>query len=266
MGFLTRLAFGIIKPRKLIPDMAFSGEIESVGYKVSRFREGDRVFGTTGMNPGTNAEYVCIHENNPILEIPDSLTHKNAVSLIFGGLTAIHFLINKMKIKNGDRVLINGASGAVGTASVQIAKYYGASVTAICSTKNHALVSSPGADSMIDYEKEDFYKNGNSYDVILDTVGNCSFNTCQNSLTPSGRVILINAGPGTILRSLINKNLVCGVTAETIEALEFIIQLVNSNKLTPVIDREYPLAKTAEAHRYVDKGHKKGSVVLAIIN
>jgi NADPH:quinone reductase-like Zn-dependent oxidoreductase len=266
MRFPTRLAFGIIKPRKLIPGMDFSGEVESVGNKVGKFKEGDRVFGTTGMNLGANAEYACIDENNAILQIPDSLSHKNAVSLIFGGLTAIHFLRDKVEIKNGDRVLINGASGAVGTASIQIAKYYGAEVTGICSSKNHELAKSLGADNVIDYTKEEFYENGKLYDVILDTVGNLSLLTCQKSLTESGRAILISAGLGTILQSLINKKLVCGVAGESKESLGFLIELVNSKKLIPVIDSTYPLEKTAEAHRYVDKGHKKGNVVLTAIN
>lgn len=266
MRFLTRLAFGITKPRKMISGMDFSGEVEYVGNKVCKFKEGDRVFGTTGMKLGANAEYACIDENNAILQIPDSLTYKNAVSLIFGGLTAIHFLRDKVKIKNGDRVLINGASGAVGTASIQIAKYYGADVTGICSSKNHELAKLLGADNMIDYTKEEFYENGKSYDVILDTVGNLSFITCQNTLTKTGRAVLINVGLGTILQSLINKKLVCGIAGESKESLSFLIKLVNSKKLTPVIDIVYPLEKTAEAHRYVDKGHKKGNVILTTFN
>lgn len=266
MRFLTRLAFGITKPRKLIPGMDFSGEVECVGNKVSEFKKGDRVFGATGMRLGANAEYTCIEENNAIIQIPDSFSYKNAVSLIFGGLTAIHFLRDKVKIKNGDEILINGASGSVGTASIQIAKYYGAHVTGICSSKNHELAKSLGADNTIDYTKEEFYKNGKPYDVILDTVGNLSFITCQKSLVKSGRAILINAGLGTILQSLTNKKLVCGVAGESKESLRFLIELVNSKKLTPVIDSVYPLEETVEAHRYVDKGHKKGNVILSTIN
>tara|TARA_B100000768_G_scaffold181012_1_gene202547 strand:+ start:39 stop:1001 length:963 start_codon:yes stop_codon:yes gene_type:complete len=266
MRFLTRLAFGVIKPRNLIPGMDFSGEIESVGNKVSKFKEGDRVFGTTGMKMGAHAEYTCIEEDNAIVQIPDSLSYKNAVSLIFGGLTAIHFLRDKVKVKKGDRVLINGASGAVGTAAIQVAKYYGADVTGICSSKNHVLAKSLGADNMIDYTKEKFYKNGKSYDVILDTVGNLSFITCKKSITKSGKAVLINTGFGPILQSLTNRKLVCGVAGESKESLNFLIELVNSRKLTPVIDSAYPLEKAAEAHRYVDDGHKKGNVILTTIN
>jgi len=153
MQLLIRLAFGITKPRKLIPGMDFSGEVEFVGNRVNMFKKGDRVFGNTGMNLGANAEYTCIEKDKAIIKIPDSLSYQNAVSLIFGGLTAIHFLKNKVNIKNGDRVLVNGASGSVGTASIQIAKYCGAKVTGICSLKNHELVKSIGADEVIDYEK-----------------------------------------------------------------------------------------------------------------
>ncbi|MEE9338608.1 MAG: NAD(P)-dependent alcohol dehydrogenase [Methylococcaceae bacterium] len=266
MRLLTRLALGITKPRKLIPGMNFSGEVECIGIKVSQFKEGDRVFGSTGMRLGANAEYICIEENNAIIQIPDSLSYKNAVSLIFGGLTAIHFLRDKVKIKNDDQILINGASGSVGTASIQIAKYYGAYVTGICSSKNHELAKSLGADYMIDYTKEEFYKNGKSYDVILDTVGNLSFSTCQKSLTKSGKAVLISTGLGAILQSLFNKRLVCGVAGDSKESLRFLIELVNSGKLKPVIDNVYPLEEAAEAHRYVDKGHKKGNVILTTIN
>jgi NADPH:quinone reductase-like Zn-dependent oxidoreductase len=217
------------------------------------------------MKFGTNAEYTCIEENNAIVQIPDSLSYKNAVSLIFGGLTAIHFLRDKVKIKNDGQILINGASGSVGTASIQIAKYYGAYVTGICSSKNHELAKSIGADNMIDYTNEEFYKNGKIYDVILDTVGNFSFSTCQKSLAKSGRAILINSGLGTILQSLTNKQLVCGVAGESKNSLRFLIELVNSGKLTSVIDRVYPLDEAAQAHRYVDKGHKQGNVILTTI-
>lgn len=266
MRLLTRLAFGITKPRKLIPGMDFSGEVEFVGNKVKMFKKGDRVFGSTGMNLGANAEYTCIDEGKAIIQIPGSLSYQNAVSFIFGGLTAVHFLRDKVKIKSGDRVLVNGASGAVGTASMQIAKYYGAEVTGICSFKNHELVISLGADKVIDYAKEDFCKNGKTYDIILDTVGNLSFSTCRKSLTKSGKVILINTGLGGILQSLVNAKLVCGVAGESKEALSFLIELVNSRKLTPVIDSTYPLENTVEAHRYVDSGHKKGNVILTTIN
>jgi len=266
MKFLTRLVFGITKPRKLIPGMDFAGEVESIGNKVDMFSKGDRVFGTTGMDLGANAEFTCIDESKAIIKIPDSLSYENAVSFIFGGLTAVYFLSDKVKIKAGDSVLVNGASGSVGTASIQIAKYYGAEVTGICSSKNHDLVKSLGADKVIDYKKENFYENGETYDFIIDTVGNLSFSKCRRSLNMSGKAILINAGLGTIFQSLINKKLICGVAAESKASLSLLIELVNSEKLTPVIDSVYPLENTVEAHRYVDIGHKKGNVILTTVS
>lgn len=266
MRFATRLAMGISKPRTLIPGMEFSGEIESIGKDVSEFKVGDRVFGTTGMQLGAHAEYLCTKETNALIKIPDDLTYTNAVSLIFGGFTAIHFLKDKVTINSGDKVLINGASGSVGCASIQVAKSFGAIVTAVCSSKNHNLVKSLGADKLIDYTTENFCNNDESYDVILDTVGNQSFNTLQNSLTESGKAILIASGLSTIFKSLINKRLVTGVAAESKESLELLLDLVKSQKLTSVIDSEIPLEQIVEAHRYVDEGHKIGNVVLTVVN
>ena len=256
----TRLAFGVFKPRKNITGMDFSGEVISVGKDVSLFKPGDRVFGTTGMDLGANSEYVCIAEDKALIKIPDSISHTDAVSLIFGGITALHFL--KGIIKKGSKVLINGASGSVGSAAVQISKYYGAEVTGICSGGNRGLVLSLGADEVIDYTKNKFTENGVVYDVILDTVGNLSYSGCKNVLSNSGKLILINAGLGTMLRSLINKKLVCGVALESKELLQEIVKLFESKRLRPVIDKVYPLEKIVEAHGYVDKGHKKGNVVL----
>lgn len=263
-GLPTRLAFGVTKPRKLVPGMDFSGIVESVGNGVKQFKIGDRVFGTTGANLGANAEYTCVNEEKPIVKIPDSLSYEDAVSIIFGGLTAVHFLRGKVKIRENHRVLINGASGSVGTASVQIAKYYGAEVTAICSAANHELVKSIGADKVIDYAKQDFSENGEDYDIILDTVGNLSFSKCNGSLTKSGKAILIAAGLGTTLQSLWNNKMICGVAGESKEALNFLLELVDSRKFRPTIDTIYPLQDIVQAHNHVDKGHKKGNVILSL--
>lgn len=260
MWLPTRLALGLFKPRKEVSGMDFSGEIEAVGEKVSLFNKGDRVFGTTGMALGANAEYLCIGENKSLIKIPDSISHTEAVSLIFGGITALHFL--KGKVKVGSKVLINGASGAVGSAAIQVSKKSGAEVTGICSIGNAELVLSIGADKVIDYAKEDFSINGEVYDVILDTVGNLSYAKCQGSLSESGKLILINAGLGTILRSLTNKKIICGVALDNKELLQEIVNLFESKSLKPVIDKIYPLEEVSKAHSYVDKGHKKGNVIL----
>jgi len=258
----ARLAFGLLKPRKKITGMDFSGEVVAVGKGVSLFKKGDRVFGTTGMALGANSEYTCIAENKALIKIPDSISHTDAVSLIFGGITALYFL--QGKIKQDSKVLINGASGSVGSSAVQVSKNYGAKVTGICSGSNRELVLSIGADKVIDYTNNDFSDNGVVYDVILDTVGNLSYASCKRSLSKSGKLILINAGLGTIISSLVKKNLICGVALESKELLQEILRLYETKRLKPVIDKVYSLEKIVEAHRYVDKGHKKGSVVLTI--
>lgn len=256
----TRLAFGVSKPRKNIMGMDFSGEVVAIGQGTSLFKVGDNVFGTTGMALGANSEYVCIAENKALIKIPDSLSHKDAASLIFGGITALHFL--KGSIKNGSKVLINGASGSVGSAAVQISKSYGAHVTGICSGSNRELVVSLGAAEVIDYKNNKVLRDDVVYDLILDTVGNFSYLACKDALSAEGKLVLINVGLGTMLSSLINSKLICGVALESKELLKDILELYESKQLKPVIDKVFPLEEIVEAHRYVDKGHKKGNVVL----
>ncbi len=266
MGFWlpTRLVFGLTKPRIPIPGMDISGEIESVGKDVKLFKKGDKVYGTTGMRLGANAEYTCLSENSALVKKPNNMTHEQAAAVLFGGLTAIHFLRDKANLQGGQKVLVNGASGAVGTASIQLAKHLGAEVTGVCSTSNIELVKSLGAKEVIDYTKEDFTKSKETYDVILDAVGNLSLPQCKKSLTKQGKLILINTGLLTNLLSIARKNVICGVAGESREALDLLRERVEAGDIEAVIDRTYPLKKTAEAHRYVDKGHKKGSVVISI--
>lgn len=260
----TRLAFGLTKPRKQIPGMDISGEVESVGKDVKLFKKDDKVYGTTGMRLGANAEYTCMSENSALVIKPNNISHEQAAAVIFGGLTAIHFLRDKANIQSGQKILINGASGAVGTASIQLAKYFGAEVTAVCSTTNIELVKSLGAKNAIDYTKDDFTKNKETYDVILDAVGNLSFSHCKKLLTKQGKLILINAGLLTNLSSIIRKSLICGAASENKENLNFLTKLVEAGDIVAVIDKIYPLEQTAKAHKYVDTGHKKGNVVLTI--
>lgn len=266
MGFWlpTRLAFGLTKPRKQIPGMELSGEIEAIGKNVTLFNKGDTVYGTTGMALGAHAEFVCLSESSNIVRKPNNITHEQAVGVVFGGLTALHFLGEKVKVTKGQKVLINGASGAVGTASVQLAHYYGAEVMGICSTKNIKLVQSLGAKNVIDYTREDFTSRIGNYDVILDAVGNLSLAQCSGLLTENGKLILINAGLFTNLSSLVRKNLICGVAGESKEALNFLKERIGAYDIKVVVDKVYPLDKIVEAHRYVDLGHKKGSVVIAV--
>ncbi len=261
---LTRLAFGLTKPRKKIIGMDFSGEIEFIGKDVKLFNKGDLVYGTTGMKLGANAEYVCVSQQSSLVKKPNNITHEQAAAVIFGGLTAIHFLRDKVNIQRGQKVLINGASGAVGTAAIQLAKYFGAEVTGICSTSNIELIESIGAKNSIDYTKSDVLENKQKYDVILDAVGNLSVSRLRNSLTKEGKLILINADLPTILFSITQNNIICGVADESKEALDFLRELVEEGDFKAVIDRIYPLEQVAEAHRYVDTGRKKGNIVLTV--
>ncbi|MBF0290257.1 MAG: NAD(P)-dependent alcohol dehydrogenase, partial [SAR324 cluster bacterium] len=174
------------------------------------------------------------------------------------------FLRDKANIQSGQKILINGASRAVGTASIQLSKYFGAEITGICSERNIKLVESLGANKVIDYTKEDFTKNQETYDVILDTVGNLSLPRCKNSLTKNGKLILINTGLLTNLLSIVRKSVICGVAGESKESLNFLRELIDAGDIEAVIDKIYPLERTVEAHRYVDKGRKKGNVVLSV--
>ena len=262
--FLTRLAFGLTKPRKKILGMDFSGVIESVGDDVTLFEKGDTVYGTTGAKLGANAEYICLPQKAAFIRRPNNVTHEQAVAVVFGGMTAIHFLRDSVKIQRGQKVLINGASGAVGVAAIQIAKFFGAEITGICSTSNIKLIESIGANIAIDYTNEDVSQNNQKYDVILDAVGNFSLAQFKNSLTEEGRLILINADLLTILSSIFQSKLICGVAAESKEALEFLRERVEAGEFRAVIDKIYPLEQTAEAHRYVDTGRKKGNIVIVM--
>lgn len=260
---LTRLAFGLTRPRPPISGMDLSGQIEAVGKGVSSFLAGDRVYGTTGMRLGANAEYICLPESSALVKMPDNADYEQAAAAIFGGLTAIHFLRGKANIQRGHKVLINGASGAVGTAAVQLATYFGAEVTAVCSTANIALVESLGANKVIDYTKQDFSNNKARYDVILDAVGNLSLSQCKGVLAEQGKLILLNTDLLTNLLSVLRRDLICGVAAESKAGLDFLSERIEAGEFVAVIDRTYPPEQIAEAHRYVDTGHKKGNVVLS---
>lgn len=266
--FAVRIFFGLRKPKKEILGGVFAGVIEAVGKDVKRFKTGDRVFGSTGMSCGTYAEYRCLSEDGVVALKPENMSDEEAAAVPFGGLTALYFL-KKAKIQRGQKVLIYGASGAVGTAAVQIAKYFGAEVTGVCSTRNVEVVKSLGADNVIDYRQEDFTKSGETYDVIFDTVGKSSFSRSKGSLSKNGVLILGAAGVShgilgfwTSLTS--SKKVLSGVIKELAEDLHFLKQLAEAEQLRSVIDRSYPLEQTAEAHRYVELGHKRGNVVITV--
>jgi len=266
--FAVRFFFGLMKPNKPILGFSLAGEIEAIGKDVKLFKKGDPVFGTTGIKRiGTYAEYKCLPEKSVLAIKPKNLTYEEAAAIPFGGTTALYFL-RKGNIRSGQKVLIYGASGAVGTAAVQLAKYFGAEVTGVCSTTNLELVKTLGADKIIDYTVADFTKNGETYDVIFDTIGKSSFSGCVRSLTKKGFLILASAGMSQMFKGLwvsmtSNKKVISGIINENAEDILFLKELIEEGKFKPVIDRSYPLEQIAEAHRYVEKGHKKGNVVIS---
>lgn len=266
--FAVRLIFGLMKPKVNILGSVFSGEVESIGKNVKYFKVGDQVFGHTDMHFGAYAEYKCLPENGTISLKPDNISHVEAAVIPFGGLAALHF-IKKAKIKHGQKVLIYGASGAVGTAAVQLAKYFGAIVTGVCSTKNVDLVRAIGADKAIDYSKEDFTRNGEIYDVIFDTVNRIHYRRSLKSLNKNGILILSAAEMPQMIKGLwtsitSRRKVFMGVISHTKEDIMLIKEIIETGKMKPVIDKTYPLEQIAQAHEYVEKGYKRGNVVITV--
>jgi NADPH:quinone reductase-like Zn-dependent oxidoreductase len=271
--FVSRFFSGLQKP-KFIPGDEIAGEIEAVGKDVKRFKKGDQVFGSCGTSFGAHAEYKCLPEGEALALKPANLNYGESVAVCYAGLTALPFLRDKANIKVGQKILINGASGAVGTSAVQLARYYGAEVTGVCSTTNVELVKSLGAKSVIDYTREDFTKTGHTYDIIFDAVAKSSFSRCKNSLNQSGIYLTTFPSPGAMFQMLwtskfSRKKAIFASTGlrpsnEKARDLIFLKKLAEAGKINPVIDRHYPLEHIAEAHSYVEKGHKKGNVVITL--
>jgi NADPH:quinone reductase-like Zn-dependent oxidoreductase len=261
----ARILFGFRRPRRTIPGNELAGEIEAVGKDISGFKVGDQVYGIIWNVSfgGANAEYICLPENEVAFK-PANMTYEEAAAAPIGGLTAL-VLLRKGGIQRGQKVLIVGASGSVGTFAVQLARHFGAEVTGVCSTANIEMVKSLGAHKVIDYTKSDFTKSGQTYDIIFDAVIKTSFSRCMNSLTPRGVFVTVDWPLLQALwTSIVGRRKVVLGIANRIEDLVFLRELVEGGKVKSVIDRCYPLAQTAEAHRYVETAHKKGNVVITV--
>ncbi|MCU6712125.1 NAD(P)-dependent alcohol dehydrogenase [Paenibacillus sp. J5C_2022] len=263
------------KPKRSILGFYLAGEVEAVGSAVQRFKQGDRVYGNTGLGLlGTYVEYKCMPDQAAIVHTPESLNDAEAAAIPNGALTALPFLRDKGNIKKGDKLLILGASGAVGTAAVQLGKYFEAEVTGVCSTANIELVKKLGADQVIDYTKEDFTKSGGHYDIIFDAVGKSTFSHCKRSLSENGVYLTTVPSPANILplawTSLVGKKkakfMATGLRSNSKKTIDLIFmnERIETGAFTAVIDRYFPLEQIAEAHRYVEQGHKKGNVVITL--
>ena len=267
-GLIMRLVFGISKPKQPILGTELAGVVESVGKDVRKFKVGDQVFAFSDATMGCHAEYKCMPEDGAMALKPANLTYEEAAALSFGGTTALDFF-RRGKLQSGERVLVNGASGGVGTAVVQLARHFGADVTGVCSTANVELVRSLGASCVIDYTKEDFTQNGETYDVIVDTAGTAPFSRSKASLKEGGRLLMVLGGLPDMLQipwvsMTSSKKVIAGPAIGRAEDLRFLAGLAEAGEFKPVIDRRYPFEQIAEAHSYVDTGRKKGNVVITL--
>jgi len=273
--FIVRFFNGFAKPNHSTPGDVLAGEIETVGKDVTLYKPGDRVIAACAMTQGGQAEYICLPEDGPLAIKPVNMSYEEAAGVPDGALGALNFLRDAARIQSGQTVLINGASGSVGTYAVQLALYFGTHVTGVCSTTNVELVRSLGAHKVIDYTKEDFTRNGQTYDIIFDAVGKSSFALCKGLLTPNGVYVTTVPMPDFLLGVLLTSKRSKGKRAAFVapglrsasdkaKDLNFLKELIEAGKLRSVTDRHYPMERIVEAHRYVEQGHKKGNVIIIV--
>jgi NADPH:quinone reductase-like Zn-dependent oxidoreductase len=268
-GLVGRLVFGIVRPRREILGAEFAGVVEAVGAKVSRFRQGDRVFAYPGANFGGYAEYAVINQAAAMAHVPDSLELDEAVAISFGGATALDFLRNKGGITSGDRVLVIGASGSVGSAAVQLAKAFGAHVTGTASSGKHDMVEALGADIVIDHTSRNPASQANAYDIILDTSGTATYARYGSALKPGGRLLLVSSSLWQMLAALFarktgGRRAIPGYAPERAEDLRFLANLAQNGQFRPYIDRRFPLDQAAQAHEWFEDPARKGNVIITV--
>jgi NADPH:quinone reductase-like Zn-dependent oxidoreductase len=272
LWLVAKISFGLNQPKISILGSEFAGEIEAIGKDVKRFKKGDQVFGYPGLSLGAYAEYICLPEAGAVALKPSNLTYEEAATLPYGAIMATSLLAkaNTLTSVRGQKILINGASGGIGSMALQLAKHFGAEVTGVCSTPRLEFVKSIGADKVIDYTKEDFTQNGETYDLIFDILGRSSFSKLKRSLKPNGIYLLASFKTKALLQMLwtsltgSKQKVICAFANETPESLTFVKKLVEEGKVKAIVDKSFPMEQAAEAHRYVEQGRKHGNVVIAI--
>ena len=270
MKLLIRLGFGLKGPRRKVIGQEFAGEIEAVGKSVTRFKKGDKIFGSPGMKLGTYAEYCCLPEDGPMIIKPPEITFGEGAAIPLGGLEALHFL-RKGNIQKGEKVLIIGAGGSIGTAGIQLARNFGGKITAIDSTSKLDKMLSIGAEQVIDFTKEDFTKMGQTYDVIFDIVGKNSFSDCIGLLNENGRYLIANPGLSHKFKAILlsmrsNKKVISDYTVQRSEDLSYLAEQIVGGKIKILIDKVFPLEQMVKAHQYVETGAKKGNLVITVMS
>jgi NADPH:quinone reductase-like Zn-dependent oxidoreductase len=269
LWLLAKISFGLGKPNITILGNELAGEVEAVGRDVTKFKVGDQVFAHAGMSMGAYAEYVCMSESGTVTIKPVNLSYEEASTLPYGAVMATN-LLAKANIQRGQKVLINGASGGIGSMAVQLAKYYGAEVTGVCGTPRLEFVKSLGADKVIDYTQEDFTQNGETYDLIFDILGRSSFSKLKRSLKPNGIYLLASFKTKALLQMLwtsltgSKQKVICAFANEIPESLTFVKKLVEEGKVKAIVDKSFPMEQVAEAHQYVENGYKRGNVVITM--